>query len=774
MVPIILLSLVSLTWAAPDLLLDADQLLEPKLQRKSEISDSDYRLSATTVPSKYDLLLNIPRECLEGKSKTFSGLVKIVFSVSESKESILIHSLVKIMNITAIELESSQILDVVGHDVCFNKTQMVEIKFARNLNVGVAYKLQIHFTGQLNASFGIFRNKYLDDGVTEYLVATQFQTHYARSAFPCFDEPQYKAIFRLTLIYPSDFHATANTPIEDSQYNNETNTATTSFEDSPVMSTYLLAFTISKFNCSTATSNGITHEVCSRRDTASQRDFALEYGVKILNVLGTWTQLPYDTLGIKKISQYGLISFPYGGMENWGLVTYPESIILSSLNDIKNKVNQGMLRLIAHEFSHMWFGNYATTKWWDTLFLNEGFATYFEYFILNEIPELTELEMNKEFIVEAQFSSLENDGYPSSKALTSRIIIPTEIFKKLTIIYNKGASIIRMIENTVGFDKFKHAVQNYLVQRAYNWSTPEILWSLFSNEFPGGQLTPDVKFVDFVDNWANRPGYPLVNVSVVGSNILLTQQRFLYRGQDEYNTKWYIPVVYTVFNETYQYTSTIWLKPGSEGVTIKNVVNDNTLVILNPDSLGYYRVNYDKLLRDKITAQLEKEHTKISDLTRAKIINDAAALVKAGFINSSDALEFLNYMKNEDSFYPWKTALKSLSSNKQAKELLLKNVEHLAARMSSTNLNEIDHVTFRKLSTICNFACSNRIKQCSNGIKRMCKELRDNNISVSNEKNFLETMDSEFTEDAHFYKFQKFGSKWDSMLKYQPNQLYLQ
>ncbi|CAG9832723.1 unnamed protein product [Diabrotica balteata] len=468
MVPLILLSLVSLTWAIPDLLLDTDLFLEPKrnflskniLEHESGISEDDYRLSTTTVPSKYDLVFNVDRECLEGKSETFEGLVKIVFSVSEPKNNIVLHSALKIVNITATAYEDTQSVEVVGYKSNLSKKKL-EIQLANKLIVGTVYKLQIYFRGHLNDdnSRGLFRQKYEINETTEYVVTTQFQPNYALRAFPCFDEPQYKAIFRLTLIYPSDFLATANTPIADSQYNNETNTVTTVFEDTPVMSSYLLAFTISKFTCSNTTSNGISHGVCSRRHLASKRGLALEYGVKILNALSKWTQLPYDTLGIKKIDHYAQISFP-GAMENWGIVTYGERFLLYPYGFTSKRA---VLSIIAHELSHMWFGNYVTTKWWDTLFLNEGFATYFQYFILNEIPELLEFEMSKQFIINEQFSALRADGQPFSHSLTSKLWPPTHKFN--TISYSKGASIIRMVENTIGTQIFKRALQKYLVQR---------------------------------------------------------------------------------------------------------------------------------------------------------------------------------------------------------------------------------------------------------------------------------------------------------------------
>ncbi|CAH1278001.1 unnamed protein product [Diabrotica balteata] len=465
MVPLILLSLVSLTWALPDVLLGPDLLLETNLEPKQDIPDSDYRLSETTVPSKYDLLLNVPRECFEGKSKTYSGIVSVIFSVSEPKNTILINSLVNISSITATEYKSGQSVEVGGF-YPNSTTQIVEIQFANNLIVDVDYELQINFTSQLINLIGFYTNEYLADGATEYLATTQFEPNYARLAFPCFDEPQYKAIFTLTLIHPSDFLAAANTPIADAQKNDETSMTTTVFEDTPIMSPYLLSFTISKYNCSTTTDSAIVHEVCTRRDFASQRELALEYGVKFLNALGTWTQLPYETLGISKMDQYSFPTFGAGAMENWGMVTYQEYALLYSAQDTSNRDKQEVLITIAHEFSHMWFGDYVTTKWWNSVFLNEGFAAYFQYFIFNQLPELTEFEMNKQFIIEGQVGALLSDADNSSSSLTSEPPSPIDIWNKFgAISYNKGASIIRMVENTVGSDRFKRILHNYLVQQ---------------------------------------------------------------------------------------------------------------------------------------------------------------------------------------------------------------------------------------------------------------------------------------------------------------------
>nr|CAI5825380.1 unnamed protein product [Callosobruchus analis] len=233
---------------------------------------------------------------------------------------------------------------------------------------------------------GVYKSSYVDaTGTKKYLVATQFESVHARRAFPCFDEPSYKAAFTVDITVPEAFKALSNTEYT-TQPVLSSGTVKYRFKQTPVMSTYLVAFVISDFTCSEWSNPGSTTKngVCSRSDTANNRAWALEITPKLLNALNTYTGILY-TDSISKVDQVALPDFRSGAMENWGLITYREARLLFDPEEDGVGTKQTIALIIAHELSHSWFGNLVTLAWWSETFLNEGFARYFQYKITNEV-----------------------------------------------------------------------------------------------------------------------------------------------------------------------------------------------------------------------------------------------------------------------------------------------------------------------------------------------------------------------------------------------------
>ncbi|CAG9832720.1 unnamed protein product [Diabrotica balteata] len=727
---ILLLSILASTTAS-----DPDPELFPvqRTARAEEISTNEYLLSTPVIPTHYDIGLTVPLEALTGGNTSYDGTVNITLSVTEPTNTVQFHSLVNIISISFTDPS------VVIQNYTLNSTkETVSIFLNSNLNTSTTYRLNIQFKGNLEKvkMNGFYRSDYVINGTKEYLATTQFESTHARRAFPCFDEPGLKATFQLTLTHPSEFNAKSNTPSQSQAVAQTTNTTTTVFVQTPKMSTYLIAFVISKYNCTSGTNLGTDFGVCSRTDLSSDRDEALQYGMRILEAFDQYTASPYNLTNLKKLDQFAIPDFSAGAMENWGLVTYREYSLTSNKDQTSRALRQNMLSIIAHEFAHMWFGNLVTTKWWDTTFLNEGFARYFQYFILTKINDLSDFQMDKQFIVEQQQTAFVEDASPSSRSLTSAAWTPAEISNKFnTISYNKGACILRMIENLIGSSTFQTALQNYLNATAYGSGTTEKLWVNFPSNSPA--LPQNVTFNDFVDNWTNKPGFPVVSVVFNGKNVTFSQKRFLYSGNNK--TQWYVPITYRLSNSSSY--ETFWLAPNSS-VTLLNNLTEKDWLIVNDDSRGYYRVKYCTRLTQRIKSLLNQNHTQISELNRAQIIDDSLNLARAGYIKYSEAFELLKYLKNETSYFPWFTTIRNmdylvtrLGANtelgKRTNAMVLDLISQISANVSSTKWEEIDQVTALKLQRVWADACKRGQASCISETKRLFEAFRLNKTSVN-------------------------------------------
>lgn len=229
------------------------------------------------------------------------------------------------------------------------------------------------------------------------------------------------------------------------------------------MPTYLIAFVISEFTCTNGAEIelGTSSEVCSQPETASIRDFGVDIGPKIIWAIEDLTGVKYSESGIKKLHQFGIPDFSAGAMENWGLVTYREYYILWDSEHSTNKYKQNVATIIAHEFGHFWFGDLVTTHWWSDTFLNEGFATYYEYFGAAKV--LPDWELDKQFVIDHVHYGLSADQSLSSNPLSFSASTPAELSERFgTVSYSKGGSIFRMVEHFIGSDDYRQGIKNYL------------------------------------------------------------------------------------------------------------------------------------------------------------------------------------------------------------------------------------------------------------------------------------------------------------------------
>ncbi|KAJ8948940.1 hypothetical protein NQ314_008319, partial [Rhamnusium bicolor] len=416
------------------LLLTVTSISSLPAQPKAE----DYRLPEIYSPTSYHVELSLTDDAFTATSNAFTGLVSIVFSFTNQTNYIALHAQHNFITIGRITFNNTE-LSTTDYGIN-NETDILKINLANAIDIGTAYTLVIEYKGLLSTGdmYGFYKSSYVDeDNATKYLATTQFESTYARRAFPCFDEPALKATFHFIFTFPISLNVLFNTPQSSNEANETTGLRTVVFDMTPKMPTYLIAFIISEFTCTIGTSIGtVPYQVCSRKESAATRELAVDLGPKLLQSLNNFTNYDYGR-SIQKMDQVAIPDFAAGAMENWGLVTYRETALLWDKNESSNRYQQRVATVIAHEFTHQWFGNLVTCKWWSEIFLNEGFATYFEYFTTHEV--LSDWELDKQFVIEVVHNAFGADALENAHALQSSCETPAEISSKFsTISYDKG------------------------------------------------------------------------------------------------------------------------------------------------------------------------------------------------------------------------------------------------------------------------------------------------------------------------------------------------
>ncbi|CAB0040966.1 unnamed protein product [Trichogramma brassicae] len=510
-------------------------------------TDIPFRLTPLIRPLKYDILLFPDLD-----AEKFSGEVSIQLEISEKQDLIMLHQ--KALNISSVDLianirKSKMPLEIETSYVVEEKEVFV-IKPKRVLDVGF-YDLHLTFCGSLSDKIvGFYSSKYKNQlNETRTIATSKFEPTYARRAFPCFDQPEFKAQFSIKLIHPREncYSALSNMNVKSIDVGKPSEELTTvTFADSVPMSTYLVCFIVSDFVGVTKNAHGLNGKtfpisVYTTKQQKAKAAFALDVGVRTIeyyiNLFGIDYPLP-------KLDMAAIPDFVSGAMENWGMVTYRESRLLydEKTTSIANK--QDIIHVIAHEFAHMWFGNLVTMAWWSDLWLNEGFATYVEFKAADKLfPESNFLD---HFLFDKLNPALVMDSKANSHPIIQTVNNPDEInaiFDQIS--YLKGASLLRMMEGFIGENNFYEGITKYLRKHAYkNAETSDLFAELDKTS------DNDINVKNIMDTWTLQMGYPVVFAKQSDQNTyILTQKRFLVgsdpkKTQSPFDYKWTIPITY--------------------------------------------------------------------------------------------------------------------------------------------------------------------------------------------------------------------------------------
>lgn len=489
------------------------------------------RISQQFRPEQYDLKLSLNDDLslIEGTLEIKgSRRSKPSYRITLHQSGIKVTSakLFKLVPKSAKPNFELEVTRVVHH----SKLEELRIHTKEKIDSGdYLIKLSYKAKPQLKTTSGVYISTWhVDADSMNSILTTQFQPHYARTLLPCIDEPEAKALFNLSLRTPlnfdSNFKCLFNTEVKSVE-DNEDKSKTIIFEQTPKMSTYLLALIVGKLeSVSSKTSSQIPVSIYSTPNKLDQTKFALYYSIKVFDLLEEYFSTKFP---LNKCDLVAIPDFDSGGMENWGLITFREDLLLfdEELSTLADK--QAIALTIAHEISHQWFGNLVTIKWWDELWLNEGFANFMEYFIVDKLnPEWNILE---DYLVTEKTTAIRLDSLPSSRPIITKVTSPhhaLEVFDEIA--YQKSGSLIRMIYSTIGEDAFKKGLTAYFNKFKFSSATSSDLIACWQNQ-------TTIKIKDFISTWLSDPGLPILEVSTTKTpnQIQISQSRFL----SEKNTK---------------------------------------------------------------------------------------------------------------------------------------------------------------------------------------------------------------------------------------------
>ncbi|KAL2041709.1 hypothetical protein N7G274_005493 [Stereocaulon virgatum] len=591
-----------------------------------------------------------------GGAFAYQGTVRIEININKAVEEITLNT--HQLNVSSAGFIDGKSASRISFD---ENSQRTTLAFSEAVQPSPNAVIHLEFSGTMNNSMvGFYRSKYKPavtparsvpmEGESHCMFSTQFESSDARRAFPCFDEPNLKATFDVSIEIPEDNIALSNMPEKDVKPSKNGRKVVT-FERTPIMSTYLLAwafgdfeyvedFTRRKYN-----GKNLPVRVYTTRGLKEQGRFALQNCHQVVDYFSDIFKIDYP---LPKIDLLAVHEFSHGAMENWGLITYRTTAVLFDEEQSDAKYKNRVAYVVAHELAHQWFGNLVTMDWWNELWLNEGFATWVGWLAVNHL--YPDHEVWSQFVAEAVQTAQNLDALRSSHPIEVPVKDALEVEQIFDAIsYLKGSSVIRMLSGHLGVETFLEGVAAYLKLHRYGNATTNDLWAALSK-------ASGINVNEFMNPWIRKIGYPVLTVAEEPGQIGVRQSRFLSTGdvkpQDD-ETLWWIPLgLKTDPKATGAATSALTTKED----TLRNV--NETFYKLNSDQIGFYRTNYPPARLEKLGA----ERHKLSVEDKIGLIADAAALALAGQGTTPALLALVEKFNDEVNRAVWSQIAASLGN----------------------------------------------------------------------------------------------------------------
>uniref|UniRef100_A0A8C8ER60 Aminopeptidase n=1 Tax=Oncorhynchus tshawytscha TaxID=74940 RepID=A0A8C8ER60_ONCTS len=699
------------------------------------------RLPGNLIPERYELVLQ-PRlytfvNNATNQSLIFTGNSTVYFRCVEKTKTIFLHSKQNVTDVTVKDLDNKKTINVKNTILYNNESNFLEIRLEGVLEEDGNYSLFTAFEGELLDDLaGFYMSSYKKEPSTKD-DTTQMQPTDARKVFPCFDEPAMKAEFKVTIIHRFGTHALANekaTGEKPISFYCHTRPKVTRFQTTKKMSTYLLAFTVSDF-----------HSIVSKHERVEIKTYArpeaikaghAKYAADITgNILAFYESK--EVFGmiypLSKLDQIALPDFSAGAMENWGLVTYRETALLYEEGVSSTSNKEWIATVIAHELAHQWFGNLVTMKWWNDLWLNEGFATYISYMGVDHIEPKWNI---KDLIVLNDIQTVfQVDSLASSHPLSSNeddVQTPsdiTELFDSIT--YSKGAAVLRMLSDYLKDRVFMDGVKKYLQAFQYSNVVHKDLWEYLQKVKDDTVVLP---VAEVMATWTMQMGYPVITINTTTGDV--SQEHFLLIQPSDYNYTWHVPI--KVMKEGLAPTALptqVLAVPKERKSAFKS--EDGKWVLANINCMGYFRVNYDPANWDRLIHLIYSQEIPL--INRGQLIDDAFNLARAKHINVTLALRTTKYLRNDTEYIPWESALRNLDYF-----ILMFDRSEVYGPMQVNCFFSHNHLIFplckyNQINAI-SVACSNDIEDCQKMAKKLFDNWMTNNTSNPIQPNLKATI----------------------------------
>jgi puromycin-sensitive aminopeptidase len=591
--------------------------------------EAHYRLPRTVVPSRYDLTLEA-----DLAEATFAGSEVVTVAVEEPVEEI-------VLNADDLELSGGR-LEGPGGTLEVTSIRLDPENERAHLSLsGTAepgeWRLSLDFRGRLSDQLeGFYRSTYKDDaGRTQVIATTQFESTDARRAFPCWDEPDLKAVFGVTLVASEGMLAISNGP-EIGRETLADGRVRVRFADTMTMSTYLVAFVVGPLEATEPVdANGVPLRIVHRPGKGDLTAFAEDVGTFSLGFFADYYGIPYPD---RKMDMVGLPDFAQGAMENVGCVTYRESLLLVDTDKATQPEVATVADVIAHELAHMWFGDLVTMRWWNGIWLNEAFATLMELLAVDAYRP--DWERWSQFL-RSRAIAFEVDALESTRSIEYPVRSPDDAAGMFDILtYTKGAAVLRMLEQYLGAQRFRDGIRRYLDEHRFGNTETHDLWDAI-------EKATDEPVRRIMDGWIWQGGYPLVSARFEGGSLRLSQRRYLISGKED-DTVWDVPLLI----RTDEGTEPALIEP--DGLTLE--VPAEGPVVVNAGVHAFVRVDYDDELLGRLTANLRS----LSTDERTQLVDDTWAAVVAGRRSAVDFCRFADSFRDETELPVWQSLLQGL------------------------------------------------------------------------------------------------------------------
>ena len=589
------------------------------------------RLYTQFQPKQYDVTFDIDED-----AKRFSGRVSIQGKkVGRPSQRITLHQ-------NGLKITSAK---VVKHD----KKGDQDVLVTRINNQNSLHEVRLHFGGMaypgeytLTLEFeapltigmtGIYPTTFKDGDTEKQLVMSQFESHHAREAFPCIDEPEAKAVFNLTLVTRPDISVLANTPVKTQE--TKGGRWITTFEPTPRMSSYLLAFVFGEMvSKTTKTGSGVEVSVWATvAQPVEGLDFALDTAKRCVEFFEDYFGVPYP---LPKLDHVAVPDFSSGAMENWGLVTYRERLLVAYPGETSQSTLEHIALVIAHETSHMWFGDLVTMRWWDDLWLNESFADMMEFQAMDAL--FPDWHVWNNFIAGDGLSAFRRDAVAGVQAVKTEVHHPDEISSLFdpSIVYAKGGRLLYMMKSYIGEEAFRKGLKQYFEKHKYENTEGADLWAALS-EASGKDVGA------FMNPWLTRSGFPLVSVTQDGKKAVLQQEHFQEDpSKADPDRLWPVPL----------FTNASGQPDDFEGREQKLALTSDDTLLVNTDSRGHYLVRYMHDEQKKAVVDMVRSR-QLSEPDRLMLLNGGSMMSRAGYEPFGNILTMLGAYEQETSEPVW-------------------------------------------------------------------------------------------------------------------------